>query len=79
MDDLAKRIYENQEEYNRLFIELANAFKEDTNKSVMFTSTRSSEIDNLLKSINEVRNNLETLKGVEAYLATEEKKVYNHG
>ena len=79
MDDLAKRIYENQEEYNRLFIELANSFKENSNKSVMFTSTRSSEIDNLLKSINVVKNNLEVLKGVEAYLAAEEKKVYNHG
>lgn len=79
MDELAKRIYENQEEYNRLFIELANSFKEDNNKSVMFTSTRSSEIDNLLKSINNVRNNLEVLEGVKAYLDAEEKKVYNHG
>ncbi len=80
MDELAKRIYENQEEYNKLFIELANCFKEEnTNKSVMFTSTRSSEIDNLLKSINEVRNNLEVLEGVKAYLDAEEKRVYNHG
>lgn len=79
MNELSKRIYENQEEYNRLFIELANSFKENHNKSVMFASTRSSEIDNLLKSINEVRNNLEVLKGVKAYLDTEEKKVYNHG
>lgn len=79
MDELSKRIYENQEEYNRLFIELANSFKEDTNKSVMFASTRSSEIDNLLKSINNVRNNLEVLEGVKAYLDAEEKKVYNNG
>lgn len=79
MDELTKRIYENQEEYNRLFIELANSFKEDNNKSVMFTSTRSSEIDNLLKSINNARNNLEVLEGVKAYLDAEEKKVYNHG
>ena len=79
MDELAKRIYENQEEYNRLFIELANSFKENNNKSVMFTSTRSSEIDNLLKSINNVRNNLEVLEGVKAYLDAEEKRVYNHG
>ena len=79
MDELAKRIYENQEEYNRLFIELANSFKENNNKSVMFTSTRSSEIDNLLKSINNVRNNLEVLECVKAYLDAEEKRVYNHG
>lgn len=77
MTDLAKRIYENQEEYNRLFIELANKFKNEDEKSLI--STRSSEIDNLLKSINVVRSNLEVLKGIEAYLAEEEKKVYRRG
>lgn len=69
MVDLTNRINEAQEEYNRLFIELANYFNDDnSNKSVMFTSTRSSEITNLLKRINEVRGNLEVLKGVKVYL-----------
>ena len=78
MTDLAKRIYENQEEYNRLFIELASKFKNEDEKGSLI-STRSSEIDNLLKSISVVRSNLEVLKGIEAYLAEEEKKVYRRG
>ena len=78
MNDLAKRIYENQEEYNKLFLELTDKFR-DNNSSSLFESTRTTEIDNLLKSINVVRNNLEVLKGVEAYLEKEEKRMYNHG
>lgn len=78
MNDLAKRIYENQEEYNKLFLELTSKFKDD-NSSSLFESTRTTEIDNLLKSINVVRNNLEVLKGVEAYLEEQEKRMYNHG
>lgn len=78
MNDLAKRIYENQEEYNKLFLELTSKFKDD-NSSSLFESTRTTEIDNLLKSINMVRNNLEVLKGVEAYLEEQEKRMYNHG
>lgn len=78
MNDLAKRIYENQEEYNKLFLELTSKFKDDNNSS-LFESTRATEIDNLLKSINVVRNNLEVLKGVEAYLEEQEKRMYNHG
>lgn len=78
MNDLAKRIYENQEEYNKLFLELTSKFKDDNSNS-LFESTRTTEIDNLLKSINVVRNNLEVLKGVEAYLEEQEKRMYNHG
>ena len=78
MNDLAKRIYENQEEYNKLFLELTSKFKDD-NHSSLSESTRTTEIDNLLKSINVVRNNLEVLKGVEAYLEEQEKRMYNHG
>lgn len=78
MNDLTKRIYENQEEYNKLFLELTSKFKDDNNSS-LFESTRTTEIDNLLKSINVVRNNLEVLKGVEAYLEEQEKRMYNHG
>lgn len=77
MNELARRIYENREEYNRLFIELANKFKEPN--SGLLENTRSVEIDNLLKSIDVVKSNLQTLEAVEVYLNEEDKRLYGNG
>ena len=79
MTDLEKRIMENQEEYNQLFLRLADKYRHtevSKDRPSLYESIKSSEIDDLLKSISVVKNNLEVLKGIESYLAEEEKKIY---